>query len=90
MEAPKTQQEAIDAFIKLANEMKDNGASIQVVATGLMRACAVYSTYVIAGNQGALRQTGIEKLSELFAQELDVVQKAKLSDAGLDAEGNPV
>ena len=90
MEAPKTQQEAINAFIELANEMKDNGASTQFVSTALMRACAVYSTYVIAGNQGALRQTGIEKLSELFRQELDVVQKAKLSEAGLDAEGNPV
>ena len=90
MEAPKTQQEAINAFIELANEMTDNGASIQFVSTALMRACAVYSTYVIAGNEGALRQTGIEKLSELFAQELDVVQKAKLSEAGLDAEGNPV
>ena len=90
MEAPKTQQEAINAFIELANEMKDNGASIQFVSTALMRACAVYSTYVIAGNEGALRQTGIEKLSELFSQELDVVQKAKLSDSGLDAEGNPV
>ena len=90
MEAAKTQQEAINAFIELANEMKDNGASIQFVSSALMRACAVYSTYVIAGNEGALRQTGIEKLSELFAQELDVVQKAKLSQAGLDAEGNPV
>ena len=90
MEAPKTQQEAINAFIELANEMKDNGASTQFVSTALMRACAVYSTYVIAGNEGALRQTGIEKLSELFRQELDVVQKAKLSEAGLDAEGNPV
>ena len=90
METPKTQQEAISAFIELANEMKDSGASIQFVSTALMRACAVYSTYVIAGNQGALRQTGIEKLSELFAQELDVVQKSKLSDAGLDSEGNPI
>ena len=90
MEAPKTQQEAINAFIELANEMKDNGASIQFVSTAFMRACAVYSTYVIAGNQGALQQSGVEKLSKLFAQELDVVQKAKLSDAGLDAEGNPV
>ena len=90
MEAPKSQQEAINAFIGMANEMKDNGATIQFVSTALMRACAVYSTYVIAGNQGALKQGGIEKLSELFAQELDVVQKAKLSEAGLDADGNPV
>ena len=90
MEAPKSQQDAINAFIGLANEMKDNGETIQFVSTALMRACAIYSTYVIAGNQGALKQTGVEKLSEIFAQELDVVQKSKLSDAGLDSEGNPV
>ena len=90
MEAPKSQQDAINAFIGLANEMKVNGATIQFVSTALMRACAVYSTYVIAGNQGALEQTGVKKLSEIFAQELDVIQKAKLSDAGLGSEGNSV
>ena len=90
MEAPKSQQDAINAFIGLANEMKDNGATIQFVSTALMRACAVYSTYVIAGNQGALEQTGVKKLSEIFAQELDVIQKAKLTDAGLDSEGSPL
>ena len=90
MPAPVSQQEAINIFIKLANEMKDEGASIQFVSSALMRACAIYSTYAIAGNQGALKQTGIDKLSELFAVELDVVQKAKLREAGLDAEGNPL
>lgn len=89
MEAPKTQQEAINAFIKLANEMKDSGSSIQFVSTALMRACAVYSTYVITGNQGALKQSGVDKLSEIFAQELDVIQKAKQSEAGLDSPDNP-
>ena len=90
MPAPESQQEAINIFIKVANEMKDEGASIQFVSSALMRACAIYSTYAIAGNQGALKQTGIDKLSELFAVELDVVQKAKLREAGLDAEGNPL
>ena len=52
MSGPQTQQEAINAFINLANEMKDNGASIQFVSTALMRACAVYATYVVAGNEG--------------------------------------
>lgn len=90
MTAPKSQQDAINMFIGMANEMKDNGASIQFVSSALMRACAVYSTYVIAGNEGALRDSGVEKLSEVFAQELKVVQQAKLSEAGLDADGNPL
>lgn len=86
MPAPSSQQDAINAFINVANEMKNDGASIQFVSTALMRACAVYSTYVVAGNAGALRESGIDKLKELFAQELDVIQRAKLREAGLDSE----
>lgn len=87
MSGPQTQQEAINAFINLANEMKNNGASIQFVSTALMRACAVYATYVVAGNEGALKEGGIEKLSGVFAQELNVIQEAKLADAGRTTEG---
>lgn len=87
MSGPQTQQEAINVFINLANEMKNNGASIQFVSTALMRACAVYATYVVAGNEGALKESGIEKLSEVFAQELNVIQEAKLAEAGRTTEG---
>ena len=87
MTGPQTQQEAINAFINLANEMKNNGASIQFVSTALMRACAVYATYVIAGNDGALKESGIEKLSEVFSQELNVIQEAKIAEAGRTTEG---
>ena len=86
MPAPSSQQDAINAFINVANEMKNDGASIQFVSTALMRACAVYSTYVVAGNAGALRESGIDKLKDLFAHELDVIQRAKLREAGLDSE----
>ena len=87
MTGPQTQQEAINAFINLANEMKNDGASIQFVSTALMRACAVYATYVVAGNDGALKESGIEKLSEVFAQELNVIQEAKIAEAGRTTEG---
>lgn len=81
MSAPANQQDAIQAFIDLANEMKNEGASIELISTALMRACAVYSTYAVAGNQGALHQTGVEKLEKLFGQQLAIVQKAKLAEA---------
>jgi hypothetical protein len=84
MPAPASQQDAIQAFIDLANEMKNEGASIQFISTALMRACAVYSTYVVAGNEGALRKSGVEKLKELFAHEVDTIQRAKLEQAGID------
>ena len=85
MPAPESQQDAIQAFIDLANDMKSEGASIELISTSLMRACAVYSTYAVAGNQGALHDSGIEKLQKLFGQQLAVVQKAKVAEA----ESNP-
>jgi len=84
MSAPASQQDAIQAFIDLANEMKNEGATIELISTALMRACAVYSTYVVAGNEGALRKSGVEKLKELFAHEVDTIQRAKLKQAGID------
>lgn len=81
MVAPATQQEAIQQFIDLANSMKDEGASIQAVSTALMRACAVYSTYVVTGNDGALKPSGIEKMQQLFGEELTAIQEAKISGA---------
>ena len=83
MSNPISQQEAIQAFITLANDMKSNGSSIQFVSTALMRACAVYSTYVVTGNDGGLHASGIDKLKELFASELQEVQSARLRDSGL-------
>ena len=88
MPAPASQQEAIDAFIKLANDMKNDGASVQFVSTALMRACAIYATFVVAGNEGALRESGVDKLKQIFAQELSKIQKAKMRQAGIDP--NPV
>ena len=86
MTVSASQQEAINAFIDLANEMKNDGASAQFVSAALMRASAVYSTYVVAGNKGALRESGIVKMKELFAKELAVIQKAKLQQAGVDPD----
>ena len=47
--------ECVNRFIALANEMTAEGDSPPaVVSSGLMMACAVYSTYVVTGNDGAL------------------------------------
>lgn len=81
MVAPATQQEAVQQFIDLANEMKDEGVSIEAVSTALMRACAVYSTYVVTGNDGALKPSGIEKMQQLFGEELTAIQEFKIAGA---------
>ena len=64
--------------------MKNDGASVQFISTALMRACAIYATFVVAGNEGALRESGVDKLKQIFAQELSTVQKAEMRHAGID------
>lgn len=85
MAAPATQQEAIQQFIDVANEMKNDGVSKEAVSTALMRACALYSTYVVTGNDGALKNSGVEKLQQLFGEELQSVQAAKMASAGVES-----
>ena len=83
--------EVVNRFIALANELTSNGdASPPVVSSGLMMACAVFSTYAVTGNDGALRESGVEKLSKLFRDELALVQKRKIEqakNAGIDVSG---
>ena len=74
--------ECVNRFIALANEMTAEGdASGPVVSSGFMMACAVYSTYVVTGNDGALRESGVEKLTKLFGEELATVQARKIEEA---------
>ena len=79
--------ECVNRFIALANEMTAEGdASSPIVSTGLMMACAIYSTYAVAGNDGALRDSGIAKLTKLFSEELVTVQSRKIEKARHDGK----
>ena len=83
--------ELVNRFIEFANELTAEGdLPPPLVSSGLMMACAVYSTYVVTGNDGALRESGVEKLSKLFHQELAFVQQRKIEEAqkaGKDVSG---
>lgn len=48
-------------FIALANEMKNEGKSQQMVNAALMSASGIYATYTAAGNDGGLNASGVEK-----------------------------
>jgi hypothetical protein len=73
---------ALNSFIALANQMtNEEKLDRSVVSTALMRACAVYSTFVVTGNDGALKESGVEKLTKLFSEELIAVQNAKIAQA---------
>ena len=89
MAAAEQKIECVNRFIELANAMANEGKSPQMVSSGLMTACAVYATYVVTGNDGALRDSGIDKITGLFNQELSQVQKAKVQRAKREGKEVP-
>ena len=69
--------QGMNRFIDIANEMKDSGVPVHVVSTAMMRAFCVYATFSVAGNTGGLTESGVEKMAEVFKQELADVQEAR-------------
>ncbi len=64
-------------FIELANELKDSGFSPSLVSAALMSASCIYSTYVVAGNDGGLNPSGVDKIVETYRRNLEFVQQRK-------------
>ena len=81
MSAAEQKVACVNRFIDLANEIHNEGVSTEVVSSSFMTACAVYATYVVTGNAGALRESGVEKITNLFSEELAQVQRAKIEQA---------
>lgn len=74
--------DCVNRFVELANAMhQQEQISTAVVSSALMTACAIYATYSVTGNDGALKDSGIEKITRLFGEELSQVQRAKIERA---------
>ncbi|MBB6521177.1 DUF3144 domain-containing protein [Pseudoteredinibacter isoporae] len=69
------------AFIKLANDLKDEGGEIQVISAALMSASGIYATYTTSGNEGYLHQSGIDKVTEVYKNNLTFIQSMKKAEA---------
>jgi len=66
-----------ERFIALANEMKDEGKSLQMVNAALMSASGIYATYTAAGNDGGLNPSGVDQVVAVYKTNLENVQKLK-------------
>ena len=64
-------------FIELANTMAEEGIASPVVSAGLMSASSVYATYIVAGNEGGLNESGVDKVTAAYRLQLEQVQKVK-------------
>jgi len=70
-------EELVGRFVGLANQMKDEGKSPPTVNAALMLASGVYATYLAVGNDGQLDTKGMDKISEVYRQNLASVQRLK-------------
>jgi len=77
----------VAAFIDLANQLKDEGLDPQLVSAGLMAASGVYVTYVTAGNNGVLKDSGIDKAVEMYSGNLRFIQEQKRKELEAKAAG---
>lgn len=77
---------ALNRFVEVANELKDQGTGVGVIAAAMLSATSVYNTYVHAGNTGFLQPAGIDKVTDEFRRHLQLVQDQKRKD--LEAQGH--
>lgn len=77
----------LDRFIGLANEMKNEGTDINIIANALMEASGIYVTYVTVGNQGFLKESGVDKMADAYRRILTQVQETR--KAGVEAMQKP-
>lgn len=81
--------QAVNRLVESANELKDKGFDPRVISAALLSAAGIYTTYVEAGNEGFLQPDGVNKLTEIFRQQLAHIQKLKkeeLRQAGHDVD----
>lgn len=74
-------QKHLNEFIELANKMKDAGSEPAIISAALMSASAVYTTYVHAGNEGYLKDSGLTKVLNAYEKHLRQVQAYKQAEA---------
>ena len=75
-------QELAKRFIELANEIKNEGRSPAAVNGALMFASGIYATYTAAGNEGYLRESGIDKVAGSYRRNLAKLQELKKAAKG--------
>ena len=76
------QQACMQRFIDLANAIQKEGVEKEQVSGALMLASCVYATFAMAGNQGGLTPSGVDKIVEAYRHSLQSIQKIKKQDAG--------
>lgn len=76
----------VQEFIDVANRLKDEGKPVEIINASLMLASGTYATYLAAGNNGYLKESGIRKVSEAYRTNLERVQEIKKAQLNPDGK----
>jgi len=80
---------ATTAFIELANDLaKQEGQDVKIVSAALMAASGIYATFITAGNEGYLAPSGVDKIADVYKNNLGYIQERKKQE--LKAQGKDV
>jgi hypothetical protein len=80
---------ATGEFIDLANKLaKQEGMDVKIVSAALMAASGIYATFITAGNEGFLAESGVEKIAQMYKNNLGYIQERKKQE--LKAKGKEV
>lgn len=72
---------ATAAFIDLANKLsKESGQDVKIVSAALMAASGIYATFIAAGNEGYLGPGGVDKVAQLYKNNLGYIQERKQAE----------
>lgn len=81
-------QHCTTKFIDLANSLKDEGYDVKLVSAALMSASGIYATFSVAGNEGGLNPTGVDKIVDVYRKSLENIQRVKKANAQKGESGN--
>jgi len=76
----ESHNECTHKFIELANKLKDEGHSPQLISAALMAASGIYATFITAGNTGGLQPSGVDKVVMMYRRNLEYIQERKKAE----------
>ena len=76
----ESHNECTNRIIGLANELKNEGHSPQLVSAALMAASGIYATFITAGNDGGLQPSGVDKVVMMYRRNLEHIQELKKAE----------
>ena len=69
--------QCVQRFVDLANAMQREKIPQGAISTALMAASGIYATFVAAGNDGGLTDSGVDKITAAYRGQLEQVQSMK-------------